>query len=73
MDEMDAVVLIGILTVSGCVIVGTVWFANVALNRYMHGNKGIHQNSAEVLCPQCGERNRRQKNGQQCVSCYFSF
>ncbi|MCR8848027.1 hypothetical protein NQ095_06370 [Rossellomorea sp. SC111] len=70
---MDGIFLIIIVAAIGCAIVGTVFLANKALGHYMHNRKGIDQQSATVICPHCGAKNKRQVNGQHCKECYEAF
>ncbi|RIW29023.1 hypothetical protein D3H55_20080 [Bacillus salacetis] len=70
---MSGFVLLLILLASGSALAFTLVMAIKALQNHLHHKKGLDQSTSFVLCPSCGESNKRQKNGQQCRACYKVF
>ncbi|MGM0846266.1 MAG: hypothetical protein ACQEUT_14920 [Bacillota bacterium] len=62
---MNGIFLIFVLILLGTSIAFTLVLAVKALHNYFNHNKGLDQNTRFVICPVCGTKNKRQKNGLQ--------
>lgn len=70
---MSGIIMVITLVLLGGCIAFTIVLASKALHNYFNQNKGLDQNTGFVICPACGTKNKRQKNGQQCKKCYTQF